>query len=53
MKDKFEIWVSFDNWRISNANRLSKEYDELKSKGEVDNISYLDYVGGRWQTNNL
>jgi hypothetical protein len=51
--DKWEIWKSFDNWRLSNANRLSKDYDYLRGLGKLDNVCYEDYVGGIWQNNDL
>lgn len=55
MKDKWQIWENFDNWRLANANRLSRDYDKLKEQwnDNMENISYTEYVSARWQRNEL
>lgn len=53
MEDKWSKWKSFTDWSEQNSDRLIKDYNKEKEIGKVDNISYEDYIGGRWQTNNL
>lgn len=49
--DKFAMWGTYDNWKEKNANRLSRDYDNLIKIGYGKSFNF--YCCGRWDENEL